>query len=399
MKQEWKHCSLGEALTFQRGFDITKKEQRDGPYKVISSSGPKSTHIDFKAKGPGVVIGRKGTLGSVFYTEEDYWPHDTSLWIKDFHGNDPKFAYYFLQTMGFEKLDVGAANPSLNRNHIHTIPVRYPDLPTQRKIAGILSAYDDLIENNLRRIKILEEMAQSLYREWFVHFRFPGHETVEMVDSPMGVIPEGWEVKTVEELLDFHVGGGWGKDVADDKHTKSAFVIRGTDIPDARLCCVDGVPFRYHSVSNLRNRKLQAGDIVFEVSGGSKGQPVGRSLFVNDRLMDQFGGEEVMCASFCKLLRPNFNALVPELLFYHLLEIYDDGRIDAYQVQSTGITNFKFAPFLEQEMVVVPPSRLQTKWREVSADLLLRASLLGVTTQNLRETRDLLLPKLLSAMK
>jgi type I restriction enzyme S subunit len=80
-------------------------------------------------------------------------------------------------------------------------PITIPDLPTQRKIAGILSAYDDLIENNLRRIKILEEMAQSLYREWFVHFRFPGHETVKMVDSPLGKIPEGWEVKTIEEIV------------------------------------------------------------------------------------------------------------------------------------------------------------------------------------------------------
>jgi len=200
MKNNWRNCQLGEVLTFQRGFDITKKEQRDGPYQVFSSSGPKSTHADYKVKGPGVVIGRKGTLGSVFFTRDNYWPHDTTLWVKDFYGNDQKFAYYFTQTMGFEKLDVGAANPSLNRNHIHTIQVQYPPLLTQRKIAAILSAYDDLIENNLRRIKILEEMAQNLYREWFVKFRFPGHQHARFVDSPLGRIPEGWEAVTLGKL-------------------------------------------------------------------------------------------------------------------------------------------------------------------------------------------------------
>lgn len=164
MMTEWQTLTLVEALTFQRGFDITKDEQRNGPYPVISSSGPKSSHSEFKVHGPGVVIGRKGSLGTVFYSEGNYWPHDTTLWIKDFHGNHPKFAYYFLQTMGLERLDAGASNPSLNRNHIHTIPVFWPPLMAQRRIAGILSAYDELIENNQQRIRILEDMARNLYR-------------------------------------------------------------------------------------------------------------------------------------------------------------------------------------------------------------------------------------------
>jgi len=91
------------------------------------------------------------------------------------------------------------------------------------KIASILSAYDDLIKNNTRRIKILEEMAQTIYREWFVHFRFPGHEKVRMVVSEMGLIPEGWEVKKVEEFTSNHIGGGWGKEESDSKHIVPAY--------------------------------------------------------------------------------------------------------------------------------------------------------------------------------
>jgi len=90
---------------------------------------------------------------------------------------------------------IGATMPNLNTSIVRSIPVTYPPLPTQRKIAAILSAYDDLIENNTRRVAALEEMAQAIYHEWFVHFRFPGHEQVAMVDSPLGPIPEEWEVK------------------------------------------------------------------------------------------------------------------------------------------------------------------------------------------------------------
>jgi len=197
----WQETSLGEQLTFQRGYDITKKEQEAGPYPVVSSSGVKSYHKAFKVEGPGVAIGRKGTLGTAFYVDNDFWPHDTTLWVKDFHGNYPKFAYFVVQCMGFEQYDCGASNPTLNRNHIHKLPITFPPLPTQRKIASILSVYDDLIENNTRRIAILEEMARAIYRRWFVNFRFPGHENVNLVDSPLGMIPEGWECVTLGDCL------------------------------------------------------------------------------------------------------------------------------------------------------------------------------------------------------
>jgi len=105
----WETNELGQFVTFQRGFDITKKEQNtQGQYWVYTSSGPTSKHEIYKVKGPGVIIGRKGSLGTVFYSENDYWPHDTTLWIKDFHGNHEKFAYYLLKTLNLEKFDYNA---------------------------------------------------------------------------------------------------------------------------------------------------------------------------------------------------------------------------------------------------------------------------------------------------
>jgi type I restriction enzyme, S subunit len=175
---KWQSLKLGEVLQFQRGFDLLAKDRHQGDVPVVSSSGITGYHNSAKAKSPGVIIGRKGTLGTVHYIGVDYWPHDTTLWVKDFKGNSPRFIYYFLQLMNLESYDVGASNPTLNRNHIHKLSLEFPPLPIQKKIAAVLSAYDDLIENNDRRITLLEKMAEEIYREWFVRLRFPGHEQI-----------------------------------------------------------------------------------------------------------------------------------------------------------------------------------------------------------------------------
>jgi len=179
---------LGDLLTFQRGFDITKSEQQEGNIPIVSSSGISSFHNHSKTNAPGVVIGRKGSLGTVHYLNTNYWPHDTTLWVKDFKGNEPRFIYYFLQTLHLENFDVGSSNPTLNRNHLHKIRVLFPK-EQQKKITAVLSAYDDLIENNRRRIELLERMAEELYREWFVRFRFPGHQQAK---SEKG-LPVDWK--------------------------------------------------------------------------------------------------------------------------------------------------------------------------------------------------------------
>jgi len=143
---------LGDIVNFQRGFDLLAKDRSEGDVPVISSSGITGFHNEYKADGEGVVIGRKGTLGSVHYYNGKYWPHDTSLWVTDFKGNDPKFIYYLIPLLRLEKYDVGSSNPTLNRNFIHEIIVTIPSsISTQQKIAAVLSALDAKIELNQRR--------------------------------------------------------------------------------------------------------------------------------------------------------------------------------------------------------------------------------------------------------
>jgi len=190
----WVDCELGEVVTLKRGHDLPKGKRKDGSIPVVSSSGITGWHNEAKAVPPGVVTGRYGTIGEVFYLDRPYWPLNTALYAIDFHGNDPRFIAYFLRSHLKNYKSEKAAVPGVDRNVLHKLKVCCPDLPTQERIAGVLSAYDDLIENNRRRIALLEQAARLLYREWFVHFRFPGYETAKFING----LPEGW---SIQELL------------------------------------------------------------------------------------------------------------------------------------------------------------------------------------------------------
>jgi type I restriction enzyme S subunit len=392
---EWRTLTLGEVCELKRGYDLPAARREPGSVPIISSSGVSGLHSVAKVIGPGVVTGRYGSLGQVFYVEEDFWPLNTALYVRDFKGNDPGFVAALLQSMDLARYDGAAAVPGLNRNHLHTLPVQLPPFDQQVAISRVLRALDALIENNTRRIEILEAMAQAIYREWFVEFRYPGHEGVPLQDSELGLIPELWRPLSLGEVLEFHIGGGWGSEVRESHFTEPANVIRGTDIPKARRLAIGSCPDRFHTPSNLKKRLLEVGDLVLEVSGGSKGQPVGRSLLVSQALLDQFESG-VICASFCKLLRSDPAVLAPEIVHLHLLRLYESGEIDAYQVQSTGITNLRFAQLIAGDRVVVPPTDVQREFLTVIQPILALAANLGIGNRVLGDSRNLLLPRLIT---
>ncbi len=382
----WRTLPLGEALTFQRGFDITKDEQRDGPYPVISSSGPKTTHAEFKVRGPGVVIGRKGSLGTVFYSEGDYWPHDTTLWVKDFHDNHPRFAYYFLQTMGFERLDAGASNPSLNRNHIHTIPVYWPPLPVQRRVAAILSAYDELMENSQRRMRVSEAMASALYREWFAYFRFPGHEKLPLVASPLGGIPKGWEVTTLAAQLAALESGkrpkGGVRDMEGGVPSIGAENINGIGRHD--FAGEKFVPREFFR--EMRKGVVRDRDVAIYKDGAY----IGKSSYFRDG----FPHAECCVNEHVFLLRSNGVRLKQNALYLWLQE--------ADTVHAIRATNANAAqPGINQQSIgglelVVPDEKRAEHFDWLVEPLLAGVINLAKQIQNLRQTRNLLLPRLLS---
>ena len=216
----WKDCTLGDVTTLKRGHDLPEKKRVVGPVPVVSSSGITGCHNEAKADPPGVVTGRYGTIGEVFFIEEPYWPLNTALYVIDFRGNDPRFVAYLLRNTLRNYKTEKAAVPGVDRNVLHTLKVRAPNADEQAAIVSILSAYDDLIENNRRRIALLEEVARLLYREWFVHFRFPGHEHVKIIDG----LPEGWERCEVGSLLDLR----YGKALKESDRIEGAIPVYGS---------------------------------------------------------------------------------------------------------------------------------------------------------------------------
>src|SRR5215204_4515411 len=151
MASEWREATLGDLVELKRGYDLPQRDRHRGTVPIVSSSGVTGQHSQAKVSGPGVVTGRYGTLGKVFYIDEDFWPLNTTLYVRDFKGNDPRFISYLLRSIDFFAYSDKAAVPGLNRNHLHQALVRYPsELSEQRAIAHILSTLDDKIELNRR---------------------------------------------------------------------------------------------------------------------------------------------------------------------------------------------------------------------------------------------------------
>jgi type I restriction enzyme, S subunit len=151
----WRVGRLDEVLVLQRGFDLPTLERTPGPYPVIAASGPNGTHNQFMVRGPGVTTGRSGILGNVFYIHEDFWPLNTSLWVKQFKHSTPSYAYNLLRGLDFASFNAGSAVPTLNRNHVHNLPVIIPPI-------DIIQAFEDLVVPLLKRQKANADESHTL---------------------------------------------------------------------------------------------------------------------------------------------------------------------------------------------------------------------------------------------
>ncbi len=196
----WCDCELGDLLTLQRGFDLPYHARKPGRVPIVSSSGLSGYHSEAKCKAPGIVTGRYGTLGEVHFITEDYWPHNTALYVKDLKGNDPRFLYYLLWHTNLAHHNDKSGVPGVNRNDLHEIEVVRPPLPEQRAIARVLGALDDKIELSRRMNRTLEDMARALFNDWLE--RMEGElETVttqSLTDSGVLVIGDGYRAKRSE---------------------------------------------------------------------------------------------------------------------------------------------------------------------------------------------------------
>lgn len=176
----------------------------------------------------------------------------------------------------------------------------------------------------------------------------------------------------------------------------SASVIRGADFPNLWHYDTSTCPRRYHKRKNYEARQLQDGDIILEISGGTAEQPVGRTVLVTDDLINRFEGGRVICASFCKLIRLKKCDISPYYYLYWMQYLYDTRIIDRFQLQSTGIINFKFEHFLKKGLLMMPPRDLQDEFDKIIIPISKEINKLALQNEKLARQRDLLLPRLMS---
>ncbi|AWV98484.1 restriction endonuclease subunit S [Arcticibacterium luteifluviistationis] len=220
---EVKSKRLGDIINFKRGYDLPASKRENGQFPIISSSGISGYHNEFKCSGEGLVTGRYGTLGEMYYINGNYWPHNTTLYATDFKGNFPKYLYYLLKSLGNLKTSDKSAVPGINRNDLHEIKIPFLPKEYQIQIAKVLSDLDAKIELNNKINAELEAMAKLIYDYWFVQFDFPiDKATAEKMGNPSlerkpyktsggkmvynkelkREIPEGWEVVALKKVLD-----------------------------------------------------------------------------------------------------------------------------------------------------------------------------------------------------
>jgi type I restriction enzyme, S subunit len=416
------YVSLGVPVI--RGNNISDTKAFTGEFVHVSEK----TADELRACNvfPGdLVFPHRGAIGQVGIVTESEHPRfmlSTSLMKLTCRSElvEPLFVFYFFRSAAGRNAllehssTVGTPGIGQPLASLRSIRVPVPSLSEQRAIAHILGSLDDKIELNRKQNETLEAMARALFKAWFVDFEpvrakmegrwrrgqslpgLPAHLydvfPDRIVESELGEIPEGWEHIPFGSLLESTTGGDWGTDIPENDHTEVVSIIRGADFPDVSSGGIGKVPTRYTTEKKLVSRRLQAGDIILEISGGSPTQPTGRSIFISEATLERFENA-VVCASFCRRFQPK-NRDLGALAYMHLQNLYAAGGTWEYQNQSTGIANFQTTRFLESEMVVMPSAKLLDAFSVQANSMLKRMS----SNENimLAKLRDTLLPKLIS---
>lgn len=399
MSMEWPKKALGELADICRGSSprpITDTKYFDGgtvPWVKIADA-TKSGKFLYETKQhvndygasfsrrlpPGtILVAASGTLGYTQILGVEGCAHDGWLILQNLRELDRDFAYYALKTLEqhFFNSGSGAAIQNINTDILRKAEIPYPPLPIQQRIAGILSSYDELIENSQRRIKILESMARALYREWFVHFCFPGNESTSRIASPLGEIPQGWEVKRIQDF---------GKVITGKTPSKANAAYFGDEVQFLKTPDMHGNMFiigtnEYLSSSGAAsqaNKILPAGSICVSCIG-----TIGVVSITTEECQTNQQINSLILA----------NPASREFLFLRL----QDAKQALENLGSNGATmgNVNKSKFEAME-IICPPTDLLSDYHHFAKPIFLQILTLARQIQNLRRTRDLLLPRLLS---
>lgn len=372
---------------------VMPKDIIEGKIATDSVARVSSEHVErlsrHKLRSGDIVYGRRGDIGrqALIRPEQEGWMCGTGCLRLSFGESvlDPLFLHYYLRqddvVSWIANQAVGATMPNLNTGILRSVPVRFPPLPEQRRIAGLLSTYDTLIENNQRRIRILGEMARALYREWFVHFRFPGHKRLPRVASPLGDIPKGWDVTTVAES--FEISGGGTPSRKESSYWDDGTVqwFAPSDLTAAGTMFMDDSPERITELGLAESsaRLFPA----FSVMMTSRATIGAIAINTHEACTNQ---GFITCS-------PNERVTL-YFLFHWLTE-----NVPTFQRMASGATFKEISRGVFKTIEFLHPSAALVRRFESQVEPMAKQMLtLQRQIQNLRRTRDLLLPRLLSGL-
>lgn len=365
---EFSKCTLGDLITFQRGHDLPKSSMEGTEYPVVGSNGIIGYHNKYTTDAPSITIGRSGNVGNPFIYYGKTWSHNTTLYVKEFKGTDPVFIYYFLKTLDLGSYAGGSAVPTLNRNHIHTLPVKVPrDISTQREIGNFLKLFDDAITVNEQINKNLEQQAQAIFKSWFIDFE-PFNFTQ----------PTDWYQGTVDDLAQ---GIICGKTPSTKKKEYYGDYMPFITIPDMHDCVYAVTTER--SLSKL----------------GEDSQPR-KTLPVNSIAVSCIGTAGLVVLVSCpSQTNQQINSIVPRTGFspyyiYLLMQTMSE-TINRLGQSGSTIVNLNKAQFGKMK-VLVPSVSSMSKFDIIVSPLF--ELILANQRENisLAALRDSLLPKLMS---
>lgn len=417
MGSDWKYLTLGSLITLQRGHDLPSQDRKEGAVPIMGSSGLTGFHNIAKCNGPGVVLGRSGnSMGVVSYCDRDYWPLNTTLYITDFKGNDPRYIYYLLSQIDFDQFNSGSAQKSLNRNFVYPFEVwATSNKREQKEIAELLETYEHKIELNRQMNSTLEALAQSLFKSWFVDFdpvidnalaagnpipealqakaearqalgdrRKPLPEEIRkqfpsrfVLTDEMGWVPEGWEVGQISLLCEKVQNGGTPKrDIAEYWEEGTIPWLTSGEVRQTIICSVDN-QITELGLKNSSAKWLPKGTTVIAMYGATAGQVA----FVSKPLTTN----QAVCGLIPKESYIFFNYLALERV---VVSLANQARGSAQQNISKGI--------IEETPTVIPPDAIGQIFSEEVGRYFDRWIHNLHSTEVLEKLRDTLLPKLLS---
>lgn len=369
-----KKITFDEFVRLNRGFDLPESKIVDGEYPVVASTNIKAYHNAYKVKPPVVVTGRSGSLGKVQYIDSKCWPLNTSLYSKDFRGNNPKYIYYFLQTMHLEQYNAGAGVPTLNQNHLQRLKIVVHDIDEQKNVADILSAYDNLIENNNKRMKLLEQMAENLYKEWFVRFRFPGYEDTEFEDG----MPRDW----VREKIGLHYNtcsGGTPSRTHEEYYTEGTIPwVKTGEIKDRIIIHTDEC-ITEAGIKGSSAKLLPQGAVVMAMYGVNIG-------------MLAYLDSEMTCNQACCVFNDKNEINSRHYLFHYLYSIRDYLLLIGFGAAQQNLSQ----DLIKKVKIVIPPAELIKEFDKQKEPLYQTIRALMMQNDKLIKQRDALLPRLMS---